>query len=410
MKLTLLTVAAILGLGFVSCKKKGCTDPTASNYSSEAEKDDESCTYTATIDPLASEKQQTKETYASMAFAAYNDSYNLAVVLENTIINFVDNPSQANFDAAKQAWLDAREPYGQSEIFRFVDGPIDNPADGPEGLLNAWPMDEAYVDYVDGNATSGIINDLTNYPTIDAASIISANEFGSETNISLGYHAIEFLLWGQDLSATTAGVRPYTDYIVGGTSDNQVRRGQYLKLCADILVQGLDQVKTEWDPNVANNYRVTWLALDNATALRKMFNSIRAMSGDELSGERMFTAYDNMDQEDEHSCFSDNTHRDIILNSQGIENLYLGTYTDVNSTVVSGYSLSDLVAEVDAANNTIMITKLADAKAKIDLMYIPFDQAIVLPAERPKVLDAVNALIAEEATLLDIAASFDIVF
>ena len=124
----------------------------------------------------------------------------------------------------------------------------------------------------------------------------------------------------------------------------------------------------------------------------------------------MFTAYDNMDQEDEHSCFSDNTHRDIIQNAQGIENLYMGTYTDVNGTVVSGYSLSDLVAEVDAANNSIMITKLADAKAKIDLMYTPFDQAIILPAERPKVLDAVNALIAEEATILDIAASFGIVF
>lgn len=409
MKLTSLVFAAILGVGFVSCKKKGCTDPTANNYNAEAEKNDESCTYDP-VDPLATEKQQVKETYAAQAFAVYNDSYNLAVALENAIINFVDNPSQTNFDAAKQAWLDAREPYGQSEIFRFVDGPIDNPADGPEGLLNAWPMDEAYVDYVGGNATSGIINDLTNYPTIDAASLISANEFGSETNISLGYHAIEFLLWGQDLSASTAGTRPYTDYVSGGTADNQDRRGDYLKLCANILVQGIEQVKNEWDPNGANNYRATWLALDDNIALRRMFNSIRAMSGDELSGERMFTAYDNMDQEDEHSCFSDNTHRDIIQNAQGIENLYMGTYTDVNGTVVSGYSLSDLVAEVDATNNSIMITKLADAKAKIDLMYIPFDQAIILPAERPKVLDAVNALIAEEATILDIAASFGIVF
>ncbi len=409
MKTTSIIIAAVIGIGLVSCKKKGCTDPTASNYSAEAKKDDQSCTYDAQ-DPLAGKKQQAKETYAAQAFAVYNDSYNSAVFLENAIITFVNTPTQANFDAAKQAWLDAREPYGQSEIFRFVDGPIDNPTDGPEGLLNAWPMDEAYVDYVIGNPTSGIINDLANYPTIDAASLISANEFGSETNISLGYHAIEFMLWGQDISPTTAGTRPYTDFVIAGTASNQDRRGDYLKLCADILVQGLEQVKSEWDPNVSNNYRATWLAMDNDIALRKMLNSIRAMSGNELSGERMFTAYDNMDQEDEHSCFSDNTHRDIILNAQGIENLYLGTYTDINSTVISGYSLSDLVAEVDATNNSIMITKLADAKAKIDLMFIPFDQAIILPAERPKVLDAVNALIAEEATLLAIAASFNIVF
>lgn len=409
MKLTFLLLASLLSLSVISCKKKGCTDPSAVNYNSEAEKDDESCTYD-TSDPLATQKQQVKETYADQAFAVYNYAYNTAVQLENAIINFVDNPSQSSFDAAKQAWLDAREPYGQSEIFRFVDGPIDNPSDGPEGLLNAWPMDEAYVDYVTGNATSGIINDLSNYPTIDAASLISANEFGSETNISLGYHAIEFLLWGQDLSATSAGTRPYTDYVSGGTAANQDRRGQYLKLCADILVQGLEQVKNEWDPAVSNNYRATWLAMDNDIALRKMFNSIRAMAGNELSGERMFTAYDNMDQEDEHSCFSDNTHRDIILNAQGIENLYMGTYTDVNNSIISGYSLSDLVSEVDAANNSLMIAQLADAKAKIDLMYIPFDQAIVLPAERPKVLDAINSLIEEETIIVNIAASFDIIF
>lgn len=408
MRITIFIIA-IIGLGLASCKKKGCIDPTANNYSSEAEKDNGSCTYDE-VDPLQSQKQQVKETYAVQAFAVYSDAYNQAVLLENAITTFVNNPTQASFDDAKQAWLDAREPYGQSEIFRFVDGPIDNPSDGPEGLLNAWPMDEAYVDYVGGNATSGIINDQITYPTIDAAALVSANEFGGETNISLGYHAIEFLLWGQDLSATSAGARPYTDFVVGGTADNQTRRGEYLKLCVDILVQGLDQVKSEWDPMVANNYRATWLAMDNFLALRKMFNSIRAMSGDELSGERMYTAYDNMDQEDEHSCFSDNTHRDISLNAQGIENLYLGTYTDVNSSVVSGYSLSDLVAEVDASNNTAMIAQLADAKLKISLMYTPFDQAIILPAERPKVLEAVNALIAEETILLNIASSFGIVF
>lgn len=408
MKKTLIILAAI-GLGFVSCKKKGCTDPVATNYNADAEKDDDSCDYEE-VDPLANEKQKVKKTYAKLAFAVYNDSYNKAILLKNSINTFVTTPTQSNFDNAKQAWLDAREPYGQSEIFRFVDGPIDNPADGPEGLLNAWPMDEAYVDYVSGNANSGIINNVAAYPTINESTLASANEFGGETNISLGYHAIEFLLWGQDLSATSAGMRPYTDYVVGagGTASNQDRRGEYLNICADILVDGLEQVKNEWDPSVLNNYRKEWLAMDNYLALRKMFNSVRAMAGNELSGERMYTAYDNMDQEDEHSCFSDNTHRDIILNAQGIENLYLGTYTDVNSNIVSGYSLRDLVSNVDSANNDLMVAQLADAKSKISLMYIPFDQAIILPAERPKVLEAVNSLIEEEVIIVDIAKSFDI--
>lgn len=405
----ILPILLLSATAVVSCKKKGCTDPTAINYSAEAKKEDGSCNYDS-ADAYASEKQQVKETYANQAFAVYSDAYDKAVVLQTTIQTFTSNPTQNNFNAAKQAWLDAREPYGQSEIFRFVDGPIDNSADGPEGLINAWPMDEAYVDYVDGSPTSGIINNTTTYPTISVSALITANEFGGETNISVGYHAIEFLLWGQDLSAATAGVRPYTDFVDGGTASNQSRRRDYLNICADLLVQALEQVKTAWDPSGVNNYRTTWLAMSNDQALRKMFNSIRVMAGEELSGERMYTAYDNMDQEDEHSCFSDNTHRDIALNAQGIENLYLGTYTRTNGTVVSGFSLRDLVQLIAPSKNTQMVNQLADAKSKIALMYTPFDQAIVLPAERPKVITAINSLIEEKTIILEIALAFNITF
>ena len=58
---------------------------------------------------------------------------------------------------ARKAWLAAREPYGQTEAFRFYGGPIDD-AKGPEGRINAWPLDEAYIDSVKGKAGSGIIN------------------------------------------------------------------------------------------------------------------------------------------------------------------------------------------------------------------------------------------------------------
>lgn len=395
MKKSILILGAIV-IGFASCKKEK-PEPIAPTNPTE--------------DPYANQKQQVKETYAALAFAGYSDAHAKALDLRASITTFIANPTSSNFDDAKQAWLDAREPYGQTEIFRFVDGPIDNPSDGPEGLINAWPMDEAYVDYVDGNANSGIINDLINYPSITVNKLVEANEFNGEENISVGYHAIEFLLWGQDLSAATAGVRPYTDYLTtGGTNSNQARRAQYLSICADLLVDALAQVKNAWDPMILGNYRATWLAMDNKTALRKMFNSIRVMSGTELSGERMYTAYDNQNQEDEHSCFSDNTHRDIALNSQGIENIYLGTYTKVNGSIVSGYSLSELVTLLSSTKDTEMQAALADAKTKISLMYTPFDQAIVLPAERPKVLEAINALLAEETLIVSIASDFAITF
>lgn len=384
---------ALITLVAVSCKKK---------------KEDNN---TTTPDPYAAQKEQLKTTYADMAFAVYNDALLTSQDLKDALYAFVDNPSLATHNAAKQAWLDAREVYGQTEIFRFVDGPIDNPSDGPEGLINAWPMDEAYVDYVVGSPNAGIINDVATYPTINATTIISTNEFGSEENISAGYHAIEFLLWGQDLDASGAGARSYTDYLtVGGTNSNQQRRGEYLKVLGDILVAALQQVSDAWNPNVAGNYRQTFLAMDSNTALRKMFNSMRVLSGIELAGERIFVAYENSNQEDEHSCFSDNTHRDIYLNALAISNLYKGTYTRVGGSIVTGYALEDLVAEADATKNTELLARFQTTENLIGLMYTPFDQAIVLPAERPKVLDVVTSLQTEQTVILSIADVFGITF
>ena len=362
-------------------------------------------------DPNAAKKQEVKETYANIAFAVYDDSYQGVTTLKIAINAFVSNPTASGLLNCQQKWKDVREVYGLTEAFRFAEGPIDNAADGPEGFINAWPMDEAYVDYVKGNSTSGIINNIATYPTINQATLLTANENGGEENISLGFHAVEFLLWGQDTMATSAGTRPYTDYLTtGGTASNQARRGQYLNITVDILLTGLQQVRDAWDPAGSGNYRSEFLAMNNTVALRKMFSSMKAMSGDELSGERMYVAYVSADQEDEHSCFSDNTHRDIYLNAKGMQNLYNGTYTRTNLSVVSGYALKDLVALYDGSKNTEVINYLTSSISKINAMYIPFDQAISmsLPSERAKVLLAVQELQILETKVIATAGALGI--
>lgn len=385
---------SVSAAGLTGCKKEKEPEPSVPS--------------TPTTDPNAATKDAIIDNYCNIAFAAYEDSYNKAVLLKNAITAFVALPNAVTLQAAKQAWLDAREPYGQTEVFRFSDGPIDD-GDGPEGYINAWPMDESFVDYVSGNPTAGIINNAATYPTIDAALLLSLNESGSETNIATGFHAIEFLLWGQDLSTGGPGTRSYLDYIAGGgTASNEARRGQYLQVCATLLVDMLENIKNEWNPAVMGNYRAIFLGLSNDQALQKMFNQMAVLSHNELAGERIFVAYDNMNQEDEHSCFSDNTHRDIITNAKGIENIYMGSYTRTDGTVVSGTSISSLIQTVNAGKNGEMLTLLADSRAAVNAIYNPFDQAIVLSAERPKVLDAVNKLQAQGNKLVEVAALFGI--
>ena len=183
------------------------------------------------------------EGYADLVYSSYDVSLISANNMRDAIASFIAAPSDATLEAARQAWLDARDDYGPTEAFRFYDGPIDNPTDGPEGRINAWPMDEAYIDYVDGNPEAGIINDVAGYPEITTDVLVEANENGGETNISTGWHAIEFLLWGQDLSADGAGNRPVSDYTAAPNAD---RRAAYLTLATDLLIEDLTSVRDQW--------------------------------------------------------------------------------------------------------------------------------------------------------------------
>lgn len=369
-------------------------------------------------DPNADLKASILEQYAALVYANYQDAHDKAQILHDEIDAFVTAPSGSTLQNAKTAWLDSREPYGQSEAFRFGDGPIDD-VDGPEGLLNAWPLDESYIDYVTGMPNAGIVNDGAT--TIDASSLAGLNEIGSEENISIGYHAIEFLLWGQDdpnTSLQTPGQRPSTDFVTGsgGTAANQDRRAQYLQVCADLLLQHLEELVNEWAPNNSGNYRATFTTLDNDEGLRRMLSGIGILAKSELAGERIFTALDNQDQEDEHSCFSDNTHRDIITNAKGIRNVYKGTYTTTGGTVVSGASISDLANEINPTLNNEVLSLLDEAVANTEVIPVPFDYALTQESVggNGPIQTSVNSLqdlgdkIAEVAAAMDITISTDL--
>lgn len=320
------------------------------------------------------EKSLVVKNYADIVYQNYKDAYEDAVTLETAINSFTANPTDANFTIAKNKWLQARESYGTTEAFRFANGPIDDEIDGPEALLNAWPLDENYIDYVEGASTAGIINATAIYPTIDKNLLEDLNENNGEKNISVGYHAIEFLLWGQDLTAPSAnlpGQRPYTDYVVGagGTATNQARRAMYLNVCADLLTDHLDYLVNQWKEG--GMYRTTFLNLPVNTAIKNMYLGITTLVTAELPVERMDVALGNADQEDEHSCFSDNTHRDIYLNLQGVINVYKGKYG-----MIQGASLENLVknANLETYNDTSL--SIAESLSKVNAILTPFDLAI----------------------------------
>ncbi|RZJ26951.1 MAG: iron-regulated protein [Haliea sp.] len=308
--------------------------------------------------------------YAVLVQAGYDDAAQSAQALQTSINAFVKQPSEAGLQAARKAWLDAREFYGQTEAFRFYGGPIDND-NGPEGRINAWPMDESYVDYVEGSPNAGIINNRK--VAITRKQLTSLNERDGEENIATGWHAVEFLLWGQDLNDKGPGNRSFEDF-VDGKRPNADRRRQYLKVVTDLLVDDIRSVAKAWAPG-KKNYRASFERGGNES-LRRIFVGLGSLSRGELAGERLEVALASQDQEDEHSCFSDNTHRDAVTNAQGIQNVWLGSFKRLDGSVLQGPALRDLVAVKDAALAERTTKQLAASVAATEGIQAPFDQEI----------------------------------
>jgi putative iron-regulated protein len=308
-------------------------------------------------------------TYADIGQATYEDALGAARTLKLAVDALLADPTDANLRAARSAWIAARQPYMQTEAFRFGNKIIDD----WESRVNSWPLDEGLIDYVsdayknDSSENQLYAADIIANPTfaiggktIDAAKItkeLLADQLqeagGVEANVATGYHAIEFLLWGQDLNGTGpgAGNRPASDFNVKTCTHGHCdRRAQYLRAATDLLVDDLAWMAAQWAPGGAAR-KVIMDGTDEA-GLTAILTGLGSLSYGELAGERMKLGLMIHDPEEEHDCFSDNTFASHYFDALGIRNVYLGRYRRIDGSVVEGPSVSDLVktkqAGVDA--------------------------------------------------------------
>ncbi|TXD96410.1 imelysin [Psychrobacter frigidicola] len=375
------TVAAALAamLMVTGCSKQADDTATATDTQTEtaevSNKPKTSAAEQAHIDRLLL-------SYSDMAHAAYKDSLDTAKLLQTAVNTYVDMPNQANLDAAKAAYKAARQPYAQTEIFRFDEGFVTTneqraigSIDGWEAQVNAWPLDEALIDYVSDsyegeyNSKDNIINSDSisvgsikqDTSTITPELLAEMNEIGgSEANVTTGYHAIEFLLWGQDTNGVGegAGNRPFSDYVVtdgqctsGETVNTDAsictRRGQYLKAVTQLLVDDLTAMEAEWQPDSENTLRSDMMARKDNNGLRQILYQMGSLALGELASERMQVAFVTGSTEDEHECFSDLTHLSYANNARGIQNVFNGSYKTVDGKSVGGYGIKNYLIDTD---------------------------------------------------------------
>lgn len=323
------------------------------------------------------------KTYSDIALAKYEDSLTTAQALDTAVDALLAKPSVETLTAAREAWKASRIPYQQTEVYRFGNKIVDD----WEGKVNSWPLDEGLIDYVaksygtesDANAlyTANVIANKSieiNGKKVDATNLTP--EFlsgtlqeagGIEANVATGYHAIEFLLWGQDLRGTGpgAGERPYTDYdLANCTGGNCDRRAQYLKSASDLLVSDLQEMVGNWKDDGAA--RKNLVDGEPNTAIAVIFTGMGSLSYGELAGERMKLGLLLHDPEEEHDCFSDNTYISHLYDAVGIRAAYLASYTRLDGTVVSGPSVHDMVKATDPALDKELSDKLDVSVARME--------------------------------------------
>ena len=361
--------------------------------------------------------------YADIAAAKYADSLSTALALQTAVDALIAAPSDETLAAAKTAWLAARVPYQQTEVYRFGNAVVDD----WEGRVNAWPLDEGLIDYVaagQGVNEENLLAALNVVATqkftlsgaeIDATAITPAlisdtlhEADGIEANVASGYHAIEFMLWGQDLNGTGpgAGNRPYTDYVQGAdcTGGSCDRRAAYLKAATDLLVSDLEFMAAAWATGGEGRAAVT---ADPQAGLLAILTGMGSLSYGEQAGERMKLGLMLNDPEEEHDCFSDNTHNSHFYVGVGIRNVYLGQYTRTDGTVLSGPSLSELVAAADPGVNAQLKSELDASVAELQKIKsaaeggFAYDQMLEAGNKDGEalIMGAVDALVTQTASI-----------
>lgn len=369
---------------------------------------------------MATTAQSALVHYANLAHAMYEDSLTTAKQLQSAVDTLIATPTETNLAAAKDAWVAARHPYQQTEAYRFGNAIVDD----WEGKVNAWPLDEGLIDYVSAGygsesdenplyAANIIANPVVKVggQTIDATNItpeLLANTLHEvdevESNVATGYHAVEFMLWGQDLNGTKAGAgaRPASDFDTKNCSwGNCDRRADYLKAATDLLVTDLQWMVDQWAQGGAARAEVT--TGDANANVARIFTGMGSLSYGELAGERMKLGVMLHDPEEEHDCFSDNTHWSHYNDALGIKVVYTGTYKRVDGSTVSGPSLSDLVAAKNASTDKDLHDALNDTLGKMQVLVdsaeagVAYDQLLAEgnDAGNAKVMAAVNALVAQ---------------
>lgn len=187
--------------------------------------------------------------------------------------------------------------------------------------VDAHPLQPGYLDSIEGYPYSGIVNDTT--LNINASNLREQHGLTDHSDVALGLHALEFLLWGEH------GERPVSDYeseyelteeqreaelTVDKLPNN--RRRDLLRLLSHLLQDDLEQAQQRWRGEHSNLW-LTYRQLHPQSRLQLLKNAGHQLLERELVGEIQALSH----PERVHNRFAGQSLRPVASALKGLEQL-----------------------------------------------------------------------------------------
>ena len=343
-KISVLSVFCLLILS--SCKKASDSDPVATGLSNQELQNNILHDFSYHI-----------------ALASYQEMENKMNEFYNACLAFDNSQNQSTLDSVRSGWKRVRAVWEQSEAFLF--GPVST--DNIDPSIDTWPVDYISLDSL--------------LQTSNAFTQSYMNSLGDELK---GFHPSEFVLWGAN------GTKAPADFTA--------REREYLiALGADLQIRAT-QLRTSWDPAVADNYlwnvvnagQVSSVYPSQRAVFEEMVNSMIGIC-DEVANGKIYEPFANSDPSLEESPYSQNSLTDFRNNIKGVKNVYFGDY------LIEGYGINEFLAKNNLSLHSTISSQIDNAISSFNGVTLPFGQAIF--SERTQVQHVMTQINVLKATL-----------
>lgn len=361
-------------------------------------------------DPYAKSVERAMANYADMAWESHFDAGADADALAQSVVDFTANPDAQSFNFIQVQWGVARESWGFMEGFNIPDGPLQE----SHRYINASNLDRSYIDFVSNDLSAGLVNDVDGYPSLTKMLLVDLHQIEGNDKVTTGFHAIEFLLWGEDYDAESDGKRDWRNFLDNGegTAQNQDRRLAYLTFATELLVEDIKGARNEWRED-EGEYRSQFLAMEQNEQVRLVLTGMYRL-GQDMENRRLELPLMQMDIHADDSTFSDLSNDDLYYGANALQGIYLGRYDEDlidDQTPEDGPGLHELVRSKATPIDERFRNELAELVAAMDVLRQgdPLEVAVLSDigsAERTAADDALAKLRQVNMTLLEIATLF----